>query len=251
MLEPHFDWLGVLVALGFVSVLFAWTTFAARRLFFGDIEIESRRTHHAQEGLPLVVQPERLDLPPDLAWARAEVAPIFDPYLHISDEMLKELCEKCTTRRAVVDRILELERTFYDSGWQKCNDEEKLLLTQLVEEGFANPRQNEIVRRLMKRGLIRRDPALRPMNDSFALFVESQAQPEDIRHQETVHRGMRWSLVRTVLIGAVLLILIFLSVTQRDVVDVWIAYLGTAAAGAGGVLKLFGMLSRSGSQKPN
>jgi len=33
------------------------------------------------------------------------------------------------------------------------------------------------------------------------------------------------------------------------VIEVWAAYLGTAAAGAGGVLKLFSMLGRSGSQK--
>lgn len=249
MLEPQFGWFGILVALGFMSVLFAWTAFTARRLCFGDIEVEAQRTDHADEGLPLAVQWGRLDLPPDLAWAKTEVAPISDPDLRLPDEKLKELCEKSTTRRAVIDRILEKAHPFYDSEWQKCNEEEKLLLTQLAEEGFANPRQNEIVRKLMKRGLIRRDPFLHPMNDSFALFVESHASPEDIRHQETVHRGMRWSLVRAVLIGALLLILIFLSVTQGDVVEVWIAYLATAAAGAGGVLKLFSLLSRSGSQK--
>jgi len=251
MVEPYFGWFGILVALAFISVLLAWATFAVRRLFFGDIEVDVRRTQCDAAGQPLVVQPQRLDLPPDPAWVKAEVAPIFDPRLDISDEMLEKLRDKATTRRAVVDRILEQERGFYDSQWQDCNDEEKLLLIQLVEEGFANPRQSEIVRRLMKRGLILRDPVLRPMNHSFALFVESQAEPEDIRNQEKVHLGMRWSLVRSFLIGAALLILVFLSVTQRDVVEVWVAYLGTAAAGAGGVLKLFSMLGRSGSQKTN
>ena len=249
MLEPQFGWFGILMTLGFMSVLFAWTAFTARRLYFGDIEIEARRTDHAGEGLPLAVQWGRLDLPPDLAWAKTEGAPIVEPDLRLTDEKLKELCAKSATRRPVVDCILEKAHPFYDSEWQKCNEEERLLLTQLVEEGFANPKQNEIVRKLMKRGLIQRDPALRPMNDSFALFVESHARPEDIRHQETVHRGLRWSLVRGVLIGVLLLILIFLSFTQRDVVEVWIAYLATAAAGAGGVLKLFSLLGRTGSQK--
>jgi hypothetical protein len=248
MLVPQFGWFSILVALGFMSVLFAWTSFTARKLYFGDIEVERRRTDQEDEGLPLAIQPGRLDLPPDPAWAQAEVAPIFDSDLRFSSGELKELCERSTTRRAVVDRVLEKAHSFYDSEWQKCNEEERLLLIQLAEEGFANPKQSEIVRKLMKRGLIRRDPGLRPMNDSFALFIESQARPEEIRHQETVHRGMRWSLVRTVLIGALLLILIFLSVTQRDVVEVWIGYLATVAAGAGGVLKLVS-LSRGGSQK--
>jgi hypothetical protein len=249
MLEPHFGLLGTLGVLVLLPILFGWSAFGARRLFFGDIEIEARRTRATEDGLPPVVHPGRLDLPSDPAWIKTEVAAIFDPSLDISEEMLNALCERSTTRRAVAEAILQQAWAFYTAEWQKCSDEEKLLLIQLVQEGFANPRQHEAVRRLLKRGLMRRDPVLRPMNDSFALFIENETEPEDVRHMETVHRGMRWTLVRNVLIAAGLLVLIFLSVTQRDVIEVWAAYLGTAVAGAGGVLKLFSMLGRSGSQK--
>jgi hypothetical protein len=34
--------------------------------------------------------------------------------------------------------------------WQGCSAEEKLLLIQLVEEGYANPKQDEVVRKLVK-----------------------------------------------------------------------------------------------------
>ena len=251
MLEPHFGWSGFLFALGFLSLLIAWVVYGARRLFFGDIEDEAQRTDGtlpSSNEPTLTLRPGRLELRPDRAWVEAEVAAISDATVRFSDETLNEWCRR-QTRRTVVDHILDKVHAVYDGKWQKCTEEERLVLIQLVEEGFANPRQIEIVRKLLKRGLLRRDPVLRTMSDSFALFVQGCAQPENVRHQETVHSGLRWSLVRAVLIGALLLILVFLSFTQRDVVEVWIAYLGTAAAGAVGVMKLFSLLSRSGSPK--
>ena len=123
------------------------------------------------------------------------------------------------------------------------------LLIQLVEEGYANPKQDEVVRKLLQAGLLRLDPVLRPMNQSFALFVSANTEPEQVRKQEQAQRGLRWSLVRTLLIAALLLIMVFLALTQRDVVEVWIAYLGTAGAGTIGVLKLLSLLSKSNAPK--
>jgi hypothetical protein len=248
MSEPYFGGLGALAAFALLPLLFAWSAFGARKLFFGDIEIEARRLHDAGDS-PSIVQPGRLDLPPDRAWLETEVMAISDPNKNFSADTAAAICSNSSTRRTVADWILDQSRPFYAAEWGQCSDEDKLLLTQLVQEGFANPRQHEIVRRLLKRGLIRRDPVLRPMNDSFALFVEQQPESEDVQELENVDRGMRWSLVRNLLIAAGLLILIFLSVTQRDVVDVWAAYLSAAVGGVTGVLKLFSMFGRSGSQK--
>ena len=83
----------------------------------------------------------------------------------------------------------------------------------------------------------------------FALFVAANTEPEQVRKQERAQRGLRWSLVRTLLIAALLLIMVFLALTQRDVVEVWIAYLGTAGAGTIGVLKLLSLLSKSNAPK--
>jgi hypothetical protein len=251
--EPYFGWWGWIAALALLALIVAWVSFGARKLFFGDIEEDARRDDDADAiaTLPLDRHLGRLGQAADIEWARAEVAPIFDPNLHFSDETLTEWCERCTTRRAVIDRILERTRHFYDGLWKQCSDEEKLLLIQLVEEGYANPKQTEVVRRLLRRGLLRRDPVLRPMNHSFAVFVETHSRPDEVRRKETAHQGLRWSRVRGLLIAALVLILVFLSFTQRDVVEVWIAYLTTAAAGAAGVLKLLSMLSRPSAQKPS
>jgi hypothetical protein len=240
MREPQFGAFGILLSLASLSLLLAWVSFGSRKLFFGDVDAQTTPAGRAPVGSLLQ--------PPDPAWVSAEVAPIGS---HFSHDAVWEFGDsaKYATCRAVLDSILKKVRPDYESRWQSCSDEEKLLLIQLVEEGYANPKQDEVVRRLLAAGLLRLDPVLRPMNQSFALFVAANAQPDQVRKQEHANRGMRWSLVRTLLIAALLLIMVFLALTQRDVVEVWIAYLGTAGAGTIGVLKLLSLLSKSNAPK--
>jgi hypothetical protein len=234
----------------FFSLLVAWVSFGARRLFFGDIEADARKSDHpgVPKYLPLDRHLGRLGDAPDLAWVDAEVEPLLQHGFGFDDETRRAWC-RCTTRRAVVDRMLDEVRGYYDQVWQKCSDEQRLLLIQLVEEGFANPKQAEVVRKLLKEGVLRRDPVLRPMNHSFAVFVEGMASPEDVRRLERDFQGLRGSRARGLLLAALVLLLVFLSFTQRDVVEVWIAYIATAAAGAAGVLKLLSLFSRPSAQK--
>jgi hypothetical protein len=238
--EPHFGVVGFLLAVGGMSLLIAWVSFGTRKLFFGDIDAQTAPTGRGPVGSLLQ--------PPDESWAQAEYAPIKDCF---DGDPRKDWSDsgKYPTRRAVVDLILRQVRPYYLSKWQACSPEEKLLLIQLVEEGYANPKQDEVVRRLLQAQLLRFDPVLRPMNQSFALFVAANTEPEEVRKQEHAQRGLRWSLVRTLLVAALLLIMVFLALTQRDVVEIWIAYLGTAGAGTIGVLKLLSLLSKSNAPK--
>jgi hypothetical protein len=238
--EPQFGVFGFLLALGALSLLFAWVSFGTRKLFFGDIDGETAPLGRRPVGSLLQ--------PPDEAWAKAEIAPIAADF---DDDTVRDWGDpaKYSTRRAVLDRILEKVRPYYLSKWRDCSAAQKLLLMQLVEEGYANPKQDEVVRKLLQAGLLRLDPVLRPMNQSFALFVSANTEPEQVRKQEQAQRGLRWSLVRTLLVAALLLIMVFLALTQRDVVEVWIAYLGTAGAGTIGVLKLLSLLSKSNAPK--
>jgi hypothetical protein len=52
-----------------------------------------------------------------------------------------------------------------------CTKEERLALIHLAEGYFVNPRNVELIERLMQRGLIRRDPDFQVANRSFARFV--------------------------------------------------------------------------------
>jgi hypothetical protein len=248
--NPLLHWSVPIMAGIALVLLFAWVSYAARRLFFGEIEEDAAPGGGSSAGSRNAHLEPHLgsaDRPPTLAWAEAEIAPIKE---NVSFPELAGWCKTCSTRRGVLDRVLERSETLYEQLWNRRTEEEQLLLVQLVEEGFANHKQPEVVRTLLKVGLLRRDPILRPMNHSFAMFVESRADPDHVRRQEHAHHGLRWSLVRNVLLAALVLAFLFFSVTQREAVQVWIAYLGAAAGGVAGVLKLLSLMSRPGVQKP-
>jgi hypothetical protein len=244
--EPRLDFARASAGLVFLGLLLAWVTFGARKLFFGDIEDDAEASQ-ARFGVHL----GQLGWRPDPAWIQGEIAAV----TRLSGNTLQFSQTECdewrdlSTRRQVVDRILARASLLYAQTWRRCDDEEKLLLVQLVEEGFANPKQEETVRRLLAKNLLRRDPVLRPMNYSLAVFVETSRDLEQLKRREKEHGRLRWSSLRGLLLAALVLVLLFLSVTQRETLQVWLAYLTTAAAGTAGVLKLMSFFNRPGVQK--
>lgn len=167
--------------------------------------------------------------------------------LDIAAQSMAQWCRDCSTCRSVVDRILTLATPLYERLWRDLHTDEQLLLHQMAQERFANPRQTDAVRHLLRRGLLQRDPVLRIMNRSFALFVQTKIPAARVRALEA--DGLSWRKLRGAMLTALIPLLLFLSFTQRDMVEIWIAYLGTAAAGSAGILKLLGLLNRSGEEK--
>lgn len=68
----------------------------------------------------------------------------------------------------------EADETSAARHWQlgqQCTRAEKLALRHLAEEGFLNPNAQEVVRPLMRRLLVRRDPAFCLPTEAFRRFV--------------------------------------------------------------------------------
>jgi len=242
--EPALTTWRVILGVAFLGLLATWVSYGTRRLFFGAIEDDD-----CVAGPRLEAHREHLSKPADEPWLGAELDPLRKAGRPIPAATITEWLAAHSTRRDIAQRVLDHARPHYDLLWWQADDEEKLVLVQLAQEGFANPKQTEVVRRLLRKGLLRRDPILRFMNHSFALFVERTIDTADVVQREKSHRGFGWSHARTLLIGAFVLVLLFLSFTQRDTVQTWLAYLTTAAGLAAGVFKLVGFVSRPGIPK--
>ncbi len=152
------------------------------------------------------------------------------------------------TRREVVKEIGKRADWFYRSLWDNCSTDEKIVLTQLSREGVVNPRQVNAVRSLLARGLLRMDPVLKPINNSFGRYVASVFDAEEIDALESAGQTAGFNM-RRVLMGLILLVLLFLWFTQRDVVDTWITYLGGIAVGMTSVLKIMDSLKGGASSR--
>ena len=76
----------------------------------------------------------------------------------------------------------------YEALWRACTTDEQLALYQLAHEGLVDPQNQRVVQRLMRVGLVIRDPIPRVMTETFRRFVLQVASPEDVSAWE--RRGM-------------------------------------------------------------
>ena len=78
------------------------------------------------------------------------------------------------TREQAFDEIEERAAQCYRNIWTSCSEDEKVVLSHIAQHGLANASVRTVVRRLLGRRLLHKDPALRPMNETFRRFVLSK-----------------------------------------------------------------------------
>lgn len=229
-------------ALMFMFVSF-WSRYGARKIFFGDITPGSSGTEKGKqswgriealaESAPdfRVFSPRRgLNKKVGSEWLMRELETIrnLDELIDVDKD---ELLQRFGTRKEVLDHINELIEPIYDAEWKLCSGEERLVLVQLAQEGVANPKQERAVRSLIERGLLFKDPALRIVNQSFALFASSRYAPDEVKRKEGKHDGLNWASTQKMLFAAIVLLLVFLITTQPAAVESLTKFFtGTAAS---------------------
>ena len=205
-------------------VISFWSRYGARQIFFGDIPAQTRGEPHAfspRRGLYKQVT---------LEWVSRELAPVrhLEELKDVDD---RELVRRFAARKEALDYINPLIKPHYETRFEECSDDEKLVLVQLAQEGAANPKQAQAVRSLLDRGLLFKDPALRIMNQSFALFASSAFDPTETKERESVGDGVNWAQTQKLLFGAIVLLLVFLITTQPAAVESLTKFFtGTAAS---------------------
>jgi hypothetical protein len=130
--------------------------------------------------------------------------------------------------------------TYYADVWESCTDVEKLALIHVAEEGFANPKQRHTTEALLRRGLLKRTPALELFDKGFADFVQGAYDRSELASIEKPAYGMGWSGSRWVLMLLLLGLAMFLLGTQREALNPIVAFIPSLAASVTAILKLLG-----------
>src|SRR5262249_7172538 len=79
---------------------------------------------------------------------------------------LRDELDPDAERQQLLDEIGERARTCYAGLWDNCRDDDKLLLYHLARHGLVNARNRRTLRRLIARGLVRRDPNVRLFSET-------------------------------------------------------------------------------------
>jgi hypothetical protein len=146
--------------------------------------------------------------------------------------LVQGLDSEATARDQVLEEISERAENYYTSLWHTCTHLEKIVLLQLAQTGLVNEKMRRDVRRLLARGLIRRDPRMRVMNETFRRFVLSHAVNTELANELEPGFGTdAWHRFRVPLFATVLVVTLFFFVTQHELFDATIASVtGVAAA---------------------
>jgi hypothetical protein len=121
--------------------------------------------------------------------------------------------------REILSRLSELADNEYGALWSASTPDEKLSLVQLCDEHFVNPRQVSAVGRLLDRGLLLRDPILRPLSQSFALYVRESGVREEVEPLERPVDGLAWDDLQLPALTLAAVCGIVLFVSHPDLLD--------------------------------
>jgi len=159
--------------------------------------------------------------------AECEVAP---ELVAIGENLLRRLPPNAHLNRD--DILAEIEagaRHFYETVWNACDTDARVVLRQLAEEGLVNPNNRAAIGRLLRSGLVRRGHTFRIMNETFRRFVLASATHEMIAAWEREGVRVPWGTIATTGFTAAFGLAGLLLLTQEQLVDAWMSYIPALA----------------------
>jgi hypothetical protein len=146
------------------------------------------------------------------------------------------------TRRQAFDELAERTAQFYRGLWTSCSEDEKVVLGHIAQHGLANASVRSVVRRLLGRRLLCKDPAFRPMNETFRRFVLTRECSQQVAALETESGLSAWDRLHAPLGVAVVGLGVFLFATQKELYNAILGITTAAAVSVPTLIRAVGML---------
>lgn len=146
-------------------------------------------------------------------------------------------------------QIMINARPYYAAVWNSCSGEEKLTLARLAQYGLLSPKDPD-TERLLKKGLIVRDPAIRIINESFRLFILSMGADKALATcEKEAKSSSNWEVLKVPLTIGLLSVAVFLLLTQRELYNSALPFITGLAAGLPSFLKLVSLFQPGSGAK--
>jgi hypothetical protein len=161
-----------------------------------------------------------------------------------------QMSDPDTDQRRLLDELCERAETYFAGLWSSCRQDEKLLLYQIAHNGLANGRNRRTLRRLMARGLVRRNPNLELFSESFRLYVLEAADRENLVRIARENRGAStWDSLRVPFFVIIISFLLLLFATQKDMLTTTTALATALTTGLPVLMKLIGSFTERRSDE--
>ncbi len=183
----------------------------------------------------------------------------FGTYLRTLDPLIRTYCsslkteKKCLDEEDIILKIQNLAELYYYSIWSSLSKDEKFLVYDLAIDGFVNTKNDQAIRILMQKGILKWKKGFELMNQSFNNFVLTVVDKEMDRsmRKEMLRKG-NWSVLQLVILILLVSIGIFLLLGNQHLVSNIQAALTAIVAVGGLLLRFQGILgSFSGAKQPS
>lgn len=151
------------------------------------------------------------------------------------DQLLNQLyreeqddTDRTLTPDQIVRHVEEKGEQLFQSLWAQAKSDEKLALYYLARNHFVNPTNYHVLDRLLKRGLVVHDPALRLCSHAFGNFVLANVRMETIAQWETSAGQSLWQKLRMPLLIGLGLIVLFVIISFGERAQAILALLPAA-----------------------
>ncbi len=152
------------------------------------------------------------------------------------------------TRDQILEEIEESADQHYRDVWQSRTGDERVLLEHVARYGLASAASRRVVRQLLAAGLLRKDPELRLMSESFRRFVLEPERRQEVAVLEQQAAPSLWDRLRVPLALSGLLSLLFLVVTQREALDTTVTMALGVTTAVPTLVKLTSLLAQLGTR---
>ena len=150
------------------------------------------------------------------------------------------------TRDQILEEFEDRAASFYRRIWDACDSDERVVLEHVARHGLASAASRRVMRRLLARRLLRKDPELRLMNQSFARFVMEAERTREVAALEREAEPSVWDRVRIPLGITSVVAVGFLVVTQRQAFDATLSMAVGVSAAVPTLVKLTNLLTQLG-----
>jgi hypothetical protein len=149
----------------------------------------------------------------------------------------------------IIQLFLDQAKAHYRRLWVSCSSEEKLLLHRIAKQGLVNRNAEEILRPLISRGLVRKDPNYRIMNESFRRFILNAEPADAFAKWEERGETSPWARMRGPIGFAAIVLAILFFYSQREAFNETLGVLAGFAAAAPALIRLFGTIGKGEAVK--
>jgi len=152
------------------------------------------------------------------------------------------------TRDQILEEIEEAAEEHYREIWDARSEDERVLLEHVARHGLASAASRRVVRKLLAKGLLRKDPELRLMSESFQRFVLEPERRREVAALEKQAAPSLWDRLRIPLATSGMLALLFLIVTQREALDSTVSMAIGVTTAVPTLVKLATMMAQLGAK---